>query len=77
MIFFVAKSEVCKFVDDTTLCSCGKHLLRIKQDLIYDKEILLKQFETDSLKSKPEVFQFMALGEKTCCKHISKKYKIY
>ena len=42
MIFFVAKSEVCKFVDDTTLCSCGKHLLRIKQDLIYDKEILLK-----------------------------------
>ena len=42
IIFFLAKkSEVCNFVDDNTLNSCEKHLLQMKQDLIYDMRILL------------------------------------
>ena len=69
IFLFVEKSEVCNFGDGNTSYSYGKDLLRIEQDLIYDMEILFKWFTINSLKSNPEKFQTMIVGEKTCCKH--------
>ena len=49
---FSLKKELLKtfFKDDNTLHSFGKHLLRIRQDWIYDMKILLKWFRVNSLK---------------------------
>ena len=69
IFLFVEKSEVCKFADGNTSNSYGKDLLGIEQDVIYDMEILFKWFTTNSLKSNPEKFQSMIVGEKTCCNH--------
>ena len=69
IFLFVEKSEVCNFADGNTSNSYGKDLLGIEQDLIYDMEILFKWFTTNSLKSNPEKFQSMIVGEKTCCNH--------
>ena len=69
IFFFVEKSEVCNFADGNTSNSYGKDLLGIEQDLIYDMEILFKWFTINSLKSNPEKFQSMIVGEKTCCNH--------
>ena len=35
MFFFIEKSEICNFADDNTY-SCDKHLLGIKENLIFD-----------------------------------------
>ena len=56
-------------MDGNTSYSYGTDLLRIEQDLIYDMEILFKWFTINSLKSNPEKFQSMIVGEKTCCNH--------
>ena len=45
LFFFFKKkktTEICNFAVDDTLYLFGKHLLRIKQNLVYDKKILLK-----------------------------------
>ena len=68
--FFFKKKQICNFAVDDTLYLFGKHLLRIKQNLVYDKKILLKWCKLNSLKLKPRKFVFVVLGDKTCCKYI-------
>ena len=72
IFFFVEKSEICNFVDDNTVYSCGKDLAKIKEDLICTMKNVLKWFMLNSLKANPGKFQFMILGDKTCYKHILK-----
>ena len=72
ILFFVEKSEICNFADDSYLYSCGKDLAKIKEDLIYTMKNLLKRFMLNSLKANPGKFQFIILGDKTCYKHILK-----
>ena len=50
-MFFVEKSEICNFADNTTVNSCGKDLAKIKEDLICTIEIE-KAIENTIEKSK-------------------------
>ena len=72
ILFFVEKSEICNFPYDSTICSCGKHLPKIKEDLICTMKNILKWFRLNSLKANSGKLQFMILGDKTCYKHILK-----
>ena len=51
VLFFVEKSEICNFADNTTVNSCGKDLAKIKEDLICTIEIE-KAIENTIEKSK-------------------------
>ena len=72
IFFFIEKSEICNFADDSTVYSCGKDIAKIKEDLICSMKNVLKWFMLNSLKANPRKFQFMILGDKTCYKHILK-----
>ena len=72
IFFFVDKSKICNFSDDNTVYSYGKDLAKIKEDLISTIKNVLKWFMLYSLEANPGKFQFMILGDKTCCKHILK-----
>ena len=49
ILFFVEKSEICNFPYDSTVCSCGKHLPKIKEDLICTMKNILKWFRLNIL----------------------------
>ena len=70
MIF--EQSDICNFVDDNTLHSCGARLTEIKDNLISDRKIILNCFRLNSLKANPGKFQFMIFGHKFHHKHILK-----
>ena len=70
IFFFVEKSEICNFADDSTIYSCRKDLLKIKENLICTVKNILKWFRLNYLKANPGKFQFMILEDKTCCEHI-------
>ena len=72
IFFFVEKSEICNFADDNTVYSSGKDLPKIKEDLICTMKNILKWFRLNSLKTNSEKFQFIIIGDKTCCEHVLK-----
>ena len=65
MLFFVSKSDTCKFADDNTLSSCGKILGDTLHHLKFDLGHILKWFKVNSLKPNPGKFQFLMLGTNT------------
>ena len=56
ILFFVEKSEICNFADDSTTYSRGKDLPTIKEDLICAMKSILKWFRLNSLKANPRKF---------------------
>ena len=64
LFFFRTKSEVCKFADDNTLCSCNKSLEHLFSNLKYDLRNVLDWCKINSMKANPGKFQFMVLGVK-------------
>ena len=72
VFFFLEKSEILNFADDSTIYSCGKDLPKIKEDFICTMKNILKWFRLNSLKANPGKFQLMVLGDKSCYKHILK-----
>ena len=59
ILFFVEKSEICNFPYDSTVYSCGKHLPKIKEDLICTMKNILKWSRLNSLKADPGGFQII------------------
>ena len=72
IFFFVVKSEICNFADDNSIYSCGKDLLKMKENFMCSMKTILKWFSLNSLKANLGKFQFMILGDKTCYRHILK-----
>ena len=78
IFFFVEKSKICNFADDNTVnfaddnivCSCGKDLPKINENLICTMKNTLKWFRLNSLKANPGKFQFMILSNKTYYEHM-------
>ena len=64
IFFFIEKSEICNFADNTTLYSCDRDLLCIKENLTFDMKNILLWFRTNSLKANAGKFQFMMLNQK-------------
>ena len=64
IFFFIEKSEICNFADGSTLYSCDRNLLRIKENLTFDMKNILLWFRTHSLRANAEKFQFMILNRK-------------
>ena len=64
ILFFVENWEICNFADDDTEYSCGKDLLKIKEDLTCTMINILKWFRLCALKANLGRFQFMILGDK-------------
>ena len=65
MLFFVSKSDICNFADDSTLSFCEKMLGDILHNLKFDLEHVLKWFKVNSSKPNPGKFQFMISGANT------------
>ena len=59
----IEQSDICNFVDDNTLYSCGERLAEIKENLIFDPKSILNWFRLNYLKAKPGKFEFMIFGE--------------
>ena len=59
-----AKSEVCYFADDDTLCSCNKNLEHVFPNLKHDLRNVFGWFKINSMKTNPGKFQFMVLWVK-------------
>ena len=68
----IEQSDICNFIDDYTLNSCGERLTEIKENLIFDTKSILNWLRLNSLKANPRKFQFMILGDKSHHKHILK-----
>ena len=47
-----------------TVYSCGKDLLKVREDLICTMKNIFKCFRLNSFKADPRKFQFMILGDK-------------
>ena len=56
--------KYCNFADGNTLYSCGRNLLRIKENLILDVKIFLFWLRKNSLKANAGKFQFTILNRK-------------
>ena len=65
----IEQSDICNFADDSNLCSCGKRLTEIKENLVSDTNSILNWVRLNSLKARPELLQFMILGYKSHHKH--------
>ena len=50
----IEQSDICKFADDNNLCSCGKRLTEIKENLVSDTNSILNWVRLNSLKASPE-----------------------
>ena len=68
----IEQSDICNFVDDNALYSCGERSAEIKECLIFDPKSILNWFRLNYLKANPEKFEFMIVGEKSDHKHILK-----
>ena len=64
LLFFSAKYEICNFADDNSLYSFGMTLGNILSNLINDKESIHEWFVHYLMKSNPDKFQFIILGNK-------------
>ena len=62
IFFFIEKSDICNFVDDSNLYSWHRNLLHIEENLIFDMKNILFSFRTNSLKAGK--LKFMILNQK-------------
>ena len=63
IFMIIEQSDICNFVDDNTLYSCGERLAEFKESLIFDPKSILNWFRLNYLKAKPGKFEFMIFGE--------------
>ena len=68
----IEQSDICNLVDDNALYSCGKRLIEIKGNLIFDTKCILNWSWLNSLKANPGKVQLMILVDKSHHKHILK-----
>ena len=58
----IEQSDICNFVDDNTLYSCGEKLIEINKNLNFDTKYILNKFRLNFLKSSSGKLQFVILG---------------
>ena len=63
-MFFIQETEVCNFVDDTTIYSCSLNYKATAHKLSNDTYIVLNWFKVNSMVANPGKFQIMFLGSK-------------
>ena len=61
MCFCLSHIDICNFVDDSTIISCGIILGDILHNLKFDSGYISKWFEVNLLKPNPGKFQLMIL----------------
>ena len=54
ILMIIEQSDICNFADDNNLCSCGKRLTEIKENLVSDTNSILNWVRLNSLKASPE-----------------------
>ena len=62
IFMIIEQSDICNFVDDNTLYSCGEKLTEINKNLNFDTKYILNKFRLNFLKSSSGKFQFVILG---------------
>ena len=61
-MFFIQKTEVCNFADDTTIYSCSPNFEEATLKLSNDTHLILDWFTINSMVANPGKFQIMFLG---------------
>ena len=61
LMFFIQETEVCNFVDDTTIYSCSSNYEEATQKLSADTHLVLNWFRINSMVANPSKFQIMFL----------------
>ena len=61
-MFFIQKTEVCNFADDTTIYSCSPNFEEATLKLSNDTHLILNWFRINSMVANPGKFQITFLG---------------
>ena len=70
MLWFVEKTGICNFADDSTIYSCAKSVNGIIENIQADLKIALKWFQDNQMMANPGKLQFTILSKKTINKSI-------
>ena len=65
MLWFVEKTDICKFADDNTIYSCSKSVSDVIENLQSDLKLALNWCKDNQMMANPRKFQFMILNKNT------------